>query len=154
MGETTAQNGGRESSKLKRELGVLEVFAISSGAMISSGLFILPAVVYLKAGPSIILAYILAAFWLINVLRCVMRFVQSFLAGIMIERGLMDLRVAGFRKALRLPMAYYDIQGGSSDAASRFIKDVPTIKRGMNFVFTQVSAPSSAPLPDLPHGFP
>ena len=61
MGKTTAQNGKHESSKLKKELGVLEVFAISSGAMISSGLFILPAVVYLKAGPSIILSYILAA---------------------------------------------------------------------------------------------
>jgi APA family basic amino acid/polyamine antiporter len=46
---------------LQKELGVLEVFSISSGAMISSGLFILPAIVYLKSGPSVILAYILAA---------------------------------------------------------------------------------------------
>ena len=47
--------------RLKKELGVVEVFSISSGAMISSGLFILPAVVFQKAGPSIILSYILAA---------------------------------------------------------------------------------------------
>lgn len=46
---------------LKKELGVIEVFCIASGAMISSGLFILPAVVYKSAGPSIILAYLLAA---------------------------------------------------------------------------------------------
>ena len=47
--------------KLKRELGVKEVFAISSGAMISSGIFVLPAVVYSKAGPSMILSYLIAA---------------------------------------------------------------------------------------------
>jgi len=47
--------------KLKKEIGSLEVFSLSSGAMISSGLFVLPSVVYLKSGPSIILAYILAA---------------------------------------------------------------------------------------------
>ena len=46
---------------LKKELGSLNVFAISAGAMISSGLFVLPAVVYPKAGPSIIVSYVLAA---------------------------------------------------------------------------------------------
>jgi APA family basic amino acid/polyamine antiporter len=49
------------SGELKKELGIVKVFCISSGAMISSGLFVLPALVYLKAGPSIILAYIFAA---------------------------------------------------------------------------------------------
>jgi APA family basic amino acid/polyamine antiporter len=42
---------------LKKALGVFSVFSIASGAMISSGLFILPALVYNKAGPSIILGY-------------------------------------------------------------------------------------------------
>jgi amino acid transporter/mannitol/fructose-specific phosphotransferase system IIA component (Ntr-type) len=46
--------------KLKKELVLLDVFCISSGAMISSGLFILPALVYAKSGPSVILIYILA----------------------------------------------------------------------------------------------
>ncbi|MBN2324775.1 MAG: amino acid permease [Spirochaetes bacterium] len=46
---------------LKKSLGTLEVFSISAGAMISSGLFVLPAVVYGIGGPSIILSYILAA---------------------------------------------------------------------------------------------
>ncbi len=40
---------------------MLEVFSISSGAMISSGLFVLPSIVFLKSGPSIILSYIFAA---------------------------------------------------------------------------------------------
>ena len=46
--------------KLKRELGLLDVFCIASGAMISSGLFILPSIAYAKAGPAVIFAYILA----------------------------------------------------------------------------------------------
>lgn len=51
----------KEDSVLKKEFGVLEVFSIASGAMISSGLFILPAVIYKITGPAVILAYCLAA---------------------------------------------------------------------------------------------
>jgi len=49
------------SGHMEKKLGFLEVFSISTGAMISSGLFILPAVVYPKAGPSILLSYFIAA---------------------------------------------------------------------------------------------
>ena len=45
---------------LKRELGLLSVFSIAAGAMISSGLFILPGLAYFKSGPAVILAYLLA----------------------------------------------------------------------------------------------
>ncbi len=45
---------------LKKQLGALEVFCISSGAMISSGLFVLPGLAFAKAGPSVVLAYLLA----------------------------------------------------------------------------------------------
>ena len=48
-------------NELKRDLGIKEVFAISGGAMISSGIFVLPSVVYGKAGPAILIAYLLAA---------------------------------------------------------------------------------------------
>jgi len=47
--------------KLKKELGLLDVFCISSGAMISSGLFILPALGYAKSGAAVIVAYALAS---------------------------------------------------------------------------------------------
>jgi amino acid transporter/mannitol/fructose-specific phosphotransferase system IIA component (Ntr-type) len=47
--------------KLKKDLGLLEVFCISSGAMISSGLFVLPAIAYSKAGVYVIFAYMIAA---------------------------------------------------------------------------------------------
>ncbi len=46
--------------KLKKDLGLLDVFCIASGAMISSGLFILPALAFAKAGPAVVFAYILA----------------------------------------------------------------------------------------------
>ncbi len=45
---------------LKKELGLLGVFAIASGAMISSGLFILPGLAFLRAGPGMVLSYIIA----------------------------------------------------------------------------------------------
>jgi amino acid transporter/mannitol/fructose-specific phosphotransferase system IIA component (Ntr-type) len=46
---------------LKKELNLIDVFSISTGAMISSGLFVLPGLAYAKAGPAMILAYLLAA---------------------------------------------------------------------------------------------
>ena len=46
--------------KLKQELNLLGVFCIASGAMISSGLFILPGLAYARAGPAVIVSYLLA----------------------------------------------------------------------------------------------
>src|SRR4030042_5121776 len=46
--------------KLKQDLNLLDVFCIASGAMISSGLFILPGLAYAKAGPAVIFSYLLA----------------------------------------------------------------------------------------------
>ena len=46
--------------RLKKELNLLNVFCISSGAMISSGLFILPAIAFSKTGPSVFLVYVIA----------------------------------------------------------------------------------------------
>ncbi len=46
--------------KLARKLGLLDVFSIASGAMISSGLFILPALAFAKTGPAVVFSYILA----------------------------------------------------------------------------------------------
>ncbi len=46
--------------RLKRVLGFWDIFCLASGAMISSGLFILPGLAYAKSGPAVIFAYILA----------------------------------------------------------------------------------------------
>ncbi|MDP8299422.1 MAG: amino acid permease [Candidatus Tantalella remota] len=47
-------------TKLKRSLGLLDVFCIASGAMISSGLFILPGLAHAQAGPASVISYMLA----------------------------------------------------------------------------------------------
>ena len=83
------------------------------------------------------LAYIMLVFWLINVMQSLTRFVQTYCAGIMIERGLLEMRSKVYHRALRLPLKFYDLQGGSSDVTSRFVQDSPTIKRGMKVLFTQ-----------------
>ena len=54
--------------KLKRQLGFWSVFAVASGAMISSGLFVLPGLVYREAGPAVILSYALAGILVIPAL--------------------------------------------------------------------------------------
>jgi len=51
---------GEEDKSLKKELGLFEVFSIASGAMISSGLFILPAIAYQETGASVIISYLIA----------------------------------------------------------------------------------------------
>jgi len=53
------------ANKLKKELSLIEAICISSGVMISSGLFILPAIAYTKAGASIILSYIIGSLLII-----------------------------------------------------------------------------------------
>ena len=45
---------------LKKKLGFIGVFCVATGAMISSGLFILPGLAFAKAGPAAIVSYILA----------------------------------------------------------------------------------------------
>jgi len=45
---------------LKRHLGLLHVFCIATGAMVSSGIFVLPGIAHAKAGPAVILSYLIA----------------------------------------------------------------------------------------------
>ena len=56
------------ATELKRELGLLDVFCTASGAMISSGLFILPGLAHAQAGPAVIISYLLA-----GLLACLFR---------------------------------------------------------------------------------
>lgn len=50
----------RTKVSLRRELSVLDIFCIASGAMISSGLFVLPGIAHAKAGPAVFLSYLIA----------------------------------------------------------------------------------------------
>ncbi len=53
---------------LKKDLDKLDVFCLAAGAMISSGLFVLPGIAFEKAGPAVILAYALASLFIIPAL--------------------------------------------------------------------------------------
>jgi len=44
---------------LKKELTLLDVFCVATGAMISSGLFILPGLAFARRGPTVILSYLI-----------------------------------------------------------------------------------------------
>ncbi|WP_372846946.1 APC family permease, partial [Pontiella sp.] len=50
---------------LTKQLGLLDVFAICIGAMISSGLFVLPGIAAAKVGPAVLLAYLLSGLLMI-----------------------------------------------------------------------------------------
>jgi len=47
-------------SGLKREIGLTSLFCLAAGAMVSSGIFVLPGLAFARAGPGIVVSYILA----------------------------------------------------------------------------------------------
>ena len=49
-----------KNGALKKELGLFDVYATSTGAMISSGFFLLPGLAAAQTGPSVVLAYAIA----------------------------------------------------------------------------------------------
>ena len=55
---------------MERKLGFWDVFSIAAGAMISSGLFVLPGIAFAQAGPAVVLSYGLAAVLIIPAVLC------------------------------------------------------------------------------------
>ena len=54
-----------EPTRLKKSLTLFDVYAISTGAMFSSGFFLLPGLATAKAGPATVLAYFLAGVFIL-----------------------------------------------------------------------------------------
>jgi len=54
-----------KTKPLKKELRLIDVYAIATGATLSAGFFLLPGIAAAQAGPAIVLAYLLAALPLI-----------------------------------------------------------------------------------------
>ena len=50
---------------LKKELGLLKVYAIASGTTLSAGFFLLPGIAFNEAGPAVVLSYLIASIPLI-----------------------------------------------------------------------------------------
>ena len=57
-----------KSQRLKKELGFLNIYAIATGATMSSGFFLLPGLAFVEAGPAMMLSYIIAAAMMINLI--------------------------------------------------------------------------------------
>jgi len=55
----------RKQRRLKKELRLIDVFAIGAGTTLSAGFFLLPGIAAAQAGPAMILAYMIAAIPLI-----------------------------------------------------------------------------------------
>ena len=53
-------NQSNETPGLHRHLGLMDIFCLSSGAMLRSGLFILPGIAFGITGPAMCLAYLIA----------------------------------------------------------------------------------------------
>ncbi|MBT8403763.1 MAG: amino acid permease [Gemmatimonadetes bacterium] len=58
-------SGTPNGQGLRKDLGLADVYAISTGAMFSSGFFLLPGIAAAQAGPAVILAYLLAGILII-----------------------------------------------------------------------------------------
>ncbi|MEX0771110.1 MAG: amino acid permease [Balneolaceae bacterium] len=52
----------KNEKRLKKELTLFDVYAISTGAMFSSGFFLLPGLAAAQTGPSVFIAYLVAGF--------------------------------------------------------------------------------------------
>lgn len=55
----------RAEGALKKNLTLFDVYAISTGAMFSSGFFLLPGLAAAQAGPAVVLAYLLASLFIL-----------------------------------------------------------------------------------------
>lgn len=59
-----------KGKRLKKELTLLNVYAIATGATLSSGFFLLPGLAAAEAGPAVVLSYMIAAVHLIPAVFC------------------------------------------------------------------------------------
>ena len=65
MSASQGTQGVESPKRLRKELGLFDVYAISTGAMFSSGFFLLPGLAAAKTGPSVALAYLVAGLFIL-----------------------------------------------------------------------------------------
>jgi APA family basic amino acid/polyamine antiporter len=61
----------KQSTRLTKRLGLFDVYAIATGATLSSGFFLLPGLAAVEVGPAIVFAYLVAAIPLIPAMLCI-----------------------------------------------------------------------------------
>lgn len=69
-GESAPSNGHATSGQLKKTLKLVDVYAMATGAMFSSGLFLLPGIAASFTGESVYLAYFFAGFLILPAMLC------------------------------------------------------------------------------------
>ena len=111
----TASNRDGVTNSLKKSLTLYDVFSISTGAMFSSGFFLLPGLATAKAGPAAVLAYLLAGILILPAM-----FSKAELATAMPKAGgtyyFLDRSLAGLEIAARRVEAKYGFRCTSADA--------------------------------------
>lgn len=60
----------RQPKRLEKELHLLDVYAICTGATLSAGFFLLPGLAAAQAGPALVLSYLIAAVPLVPAMLC------------------------------------------------------------------------------------
>jgi len=60
-----------KSKRLRKELGLLNVFALAAGSTLSTGFFLLPGLAAIEAGPALPLTYLIAAVPLVPGMLCI-----------------------------------------------------------------------------------
>ena len=55
----------KKGDRLKKQLRLFDVYVICTGAMFSSGFFLLPGIAAAKAGPAVVLAYLISGFLIV-----------------------------------------------------------------------------------------
>jgi amino acid transporter len=59
-----------KSNQLKKELSLFNIYALATGATLSSGFFLLPGLAAAQAGPAVFISYLIAALHLIPAVFC------------------------------------------------------------------------------------
>jgi len=116
--------------KLEKKLSLFDIIALASGAMISSGLFVLPGIAFAEVGPAVLLSYLIACLLILPAV-----FVQAELATAMpraggtyvfIERSLGPLfgTFAGFLNWLSIALKAAFALIGLGAIAEQFFPDI------------------------------
>jgi amino acid transporter/mannitol/fructose-specific phosphotransferase system IIA component (Ntr-type) len=71
MSESTTSDDSAPSEQLSKELSLFDVYAICTGAMFSSGFFLLPGLAAAETGPSVVFAYLLSGLLIMPAALCV-----------------------------------------------------------------------------------
>ena len=84
-----------------------------------------------KRNSIVLIVYVMLA---ATILRCLLRFFQEYLVRRVALRSIMQLRLAAYGNAIRLPLTHF-AEHGTTDTMSRFVRDSNQINQGISTLF-------------------